>query len=270
MKIQFGSDLHREFLRNSIEGVRGYPRLSPEAQMRADNFGTGAHFYFDYAGDDIDVLVLAGDIEYMRRFEDYDVIFNEALTLARHVLFVPGNHDFWRSRLCKVHELQMRYASNPNIHILYNEIAEIDGVNFYGGTQWSRLDPAWDFLYQRQLNDFKKIKLFRPDDMRREHKKFCNGLLNKSRERDIDVVVSHFLPCTKSIHAKYKHDTFMNGYYCTDMLPYMYNVKLWIHGHTHEQLDYTVYDTRVVCNPHGYLGFEPAVNLFDRSRVVEI
>jgi hypothetical protein len=30
-------------------------------------------------------------------------------------------------------------------------------------------------------------------------------------------------------------------------------VALWVHGHTHESLDYTVNGTRVFCNPRGYL-----------------
>lgn len=45
--------------------------------------------------------------------------------------------------------------------------------------------------------------------------------------------------------------------------------KLWIHGHTHESVDYRVGRTRVVCNPHGYAGH--AVNArFDPRFTVEV
>jgi hypothetical protein len=34
------------------------------------------------------------------------------------------------------------------------------------------------------------------------------------------------------------------------------SVSLWIHGHTHESVDYFVNSTRVVCNPRGYAPME--------------
>ena len=30
------------------------------------------------------------------------------------------------------------------------------------------------------------------------------------------------------------------------------NIKLWIHGHVHNNFDYMIGDTRVICNPRGY------------------
>ena len=30
------------------------------------------------------------------------------------------------------------------------------------------------------------------------------------------------------------------------------NIKLWVHGHTHDEFDYKIGITRVVCNPRGY------------------
>ena len=30
------------------------------------------------------------------------------------------------------------------------------------------------------------------------------------------------------------------------------NMKLWIHGHVHNNFDYMIGDTRVICNPRGY------------------
>jgi len=49
-------------------------------------------------------------------------------------------------------------------------------------------------------------------------------------------------------------------------------VDLWLHGHTHNNFDYNVNGTRVVCNPMGYPhpfgGWEN--NHFDPGRMVEI
>ena len=32
--------------------------------------------------------------------------------------------------------------------------------------------------------------------------------------------------------------------------------RLWVHGHTHDSLDYQLGKTRVLCNPFGYAGVE--------------
>jgi hypothetical protein len=33
-------------------------------------------------------------------------------------------------------------------------------------------------------------------------------------------------------------------------------IKLWTHGHTHHKFDYMIGETRIVCNPRGYEGYE--------------
>jgi hypothetical protein len=46
-------------------------------------------------------------------------------------------------------------------------------------------------------------------------------------------------------------------------------VSVWIHGHTHDSLDYMQSGTRVVCNPRGYVPME--INpRFDPELVVEV
>jgi hypothetical protein len=39
-------------------------------------------------------------------------------------------------------------------------------------------------------------------------------------------------------------------------------IKLWTHGHTHELFDYMIGDTRVVCNPRGYINYEELADTF--------
>ena len=57
----------------------------------------------------------------------------------------------------------------------------------------------------------------------------------------------------------------MNGGYSSDMDEFMAErpqIKLWTHGHTHHQFDYVVGETRVVCNPRGYINYEPQASDF--------
>ena len=46
-------------------------------------------------------------------------------------------------------------------------------------------------------------------------------------------------------------------------------IKLWTHGHTHEDFDYRIGSTRVVCNPRGYDGYEDRADNFE-LKFVEI
>ena len=39
-------------------------------------------------------------------------------------------------------------------------------------------------------------------------------------------------------------------------------IKYWIHGHTHDACDYMIGDTRVLCNPRGYIGHERDASFF--------
>ena len=62
-----------------------------------------------------------------------------------------------------------------------------------------------------------------------------------------------------SVKPRYEHDYHMNGAYRSNLEDFIVarpQIKLWIHGHTHHEFDYMVGDTRVVCNPRGYVGYE--------------
>ena len=51
----------------------------------------------------------------------------------------------------------------------------------------------------------------------------------------------------------------MNGAYHSDLTEFIMDrpeIKLWVHGHMHDDFDYMIGDTRVVCNPRGYIGYE--------------
>jgi len=68
-------------------------------------------------------------------------------------------------------------------------------------------------------------------------------------------VVGHHSPSFQSVHDMYKHETLMNGGYHSDLSEFIMDhpqIKLWTHGHTHHPFDYTIGETRVVCNPRGY------------------
>ena len=80
------------------------------------------------------------------------------------------------------------------------------------------------------------------------------------------VVVGHHSPSKASTHPRYKEDVMMNGAYSSDLSEFILDrpqIKLWVHGHTHDPFDYMIGSTRIVCNPRGYIGLEKRANLFE-------
>lgn len=84
------------------------------------------------------------------------------------------------------------------------------------------------------------------------------------------VVVTHHCPHPGSVPERFRGSV-LTPAFCSDLssIIEMYHPALWIHGHTHDALDYVVNwsdgsgGTRVVCNPRGYphesgTGFDPA------------
>lgn len=80
------------------------------------------------------------------------------------------------------------------------------------------------------------------------------------------VVVGHHAPSRKSTHPRYQHDTIMNGGYSSNLDFFLEDhpqIKLWTHGHTHEAFDYVIGQTRIACNPRGYIGYEERADQFE-------
>lgn len=104
--------------------------------------------------------------------------------------------------------------------------------------------------------------LFSPEDAVEEHRKFLkyieHVLSNKSSDKKY-VVCSHHAPSNKSIHPRYASDSLMNGGYRSNLDFFIEDrpeIKLWTHGHVHSSFDYMIGQTRVICNPRGYVGHE--------------
>lgn len=250
MKIQIASDLHLEF---------GHDVHIPNA---------GA-----------DVLVLAGDICIAKAFKNkerninnvaYYRFFDEVCANFKNVIYIMGNHEHYKGTFNKTGDiLREALAEYKNLYFLDNESVTIDGIKFVGSSLWTNVDinnPLTINKLQFAMNDFNLIKYcdakgnyrkFRPEDVYREHQLsriYLEDILTGASEKNIPcVVITHHAPSWQSIHEKYANDTELNTLYASDLEHMMTdNVKLWIHGHTHNAFDYNINGTRVVCNPIGY------------------
>jgi len=107
---------------------------------------------------------------------------------------------------------------------------------------------------------------FTPQHALEDHKQFLQFLkiLMSNTQLPI-VVVGHHAPSKLSTHPKYAGQTLMNGGYSSDLSEFIMDhpqIKLWTHGHTHESFDYTIGETRIVCNPRGYKDYESRADDF--------
>jgi Icc-related predicted phosphoesterase len=144
----------------------------------------------------------------------------------------------------------------------------ISGENFefIGCTLWFPNLPG-NLELSRGWNDFKSIQNFR-DYVYKENaisQEFLKQNINEN-----SIVVTHYLPSEKSVHAKYKGDDY-NVFFVCDMedLIKEKNPKLHIFGHTHEKMDYIINKTRLVSNAKGYPN-ENTAEPFDYFKIVEI
>jgi Icc-related predicted phosphoesterase len=117
-----------------------------------------------------------------------------------------------------------------------------------------------------------EVSTFSPEDAVVDHKKMVD-YIQTVIEGKFDqkfVVVGHHAPSRLSTHPRYKHDTLMNGAYSSSLDEFIIDhpqIKLWTHGHTHEDFDYMLGSTRVVCNPRGYIKYEDRADKFELKTV---
>ena len=277
MKIALASDVHLEF-----------------GDLDFDN-DSGA-----------DVLILGGDIcvatdmaqrdpyntmgEQYRsnRFHDF---FQRCCARFPHVIFIVGNHEHYHGDFAKtVPHFKDVLGYLPNLHILEKETFVLDDVTFIGGTLWTDMNRrSIRTLHEisRMMNDFRCVDNgAKSSDQRGWNPRFTtvdaaddhDAMLEYIRqmiEGKFDqkfVVVGHHAPSRLSTHPKYAHEAIMNGGYSSELDDFILDhpqIKLWTHGHTHEDFDYQIGSTRILCNPRGYVNYEERADTW-RLKTVEV
>jgi predicted phosphodiesterase len=230
---------------------------------------------------DADIVVLAGDIHVgidglrwaRRAFPDTEIVY------------VLGNHEYYEHEMSELLARMRRLGRELNIHVLECDEVILGNTRVLGATLWTGFtylgtaptDVADAMAYaQRAMVDYRVIRThaslrLRPENVRDMHHEHRTWLTRKLAEPFAGgtVVVTHHLPHERSVHAKYAGDI-LNCAFATH-LPTLVRapVNLWIHGHTHESMDYVTEGTRVVCNPRGYLPSDPNKS-FNPSLVVDV
>jgi len=284
MKIAICSDLHLEFGTISLENTENADVLilSGDICVAKDLMNK----------DNNDILDRFG------RSEAWHTFFQECSDRFPHVLYVMGNHEHYHGDfLNTIGDLRSRLNYLRNLHILDKEQIAIRDTIFIGGTLWTDMnnqDPITLLHMKGMMNDFRCVKngnrvtifkdedgkfhkresRFTPEDTVEDHKEMLAyiRMMVEGKWDQKFVVVGHHAPSKMSTHPRYQKEEIMNGGYSSDLSEFIMDhpqIKLWTHGHTHEEFDYMIGSTRIVCNPRGYDGHENRADEF-KLKFVEI
>jgi len=237
----------------------------------------------DLPRNDADAVILAGDIARPRQALAW------ASGIAKPVLYVPGNHEFYGGSIAGTAAELKRLCAGTHIRVLDDDAVVIDGVRFLGSTLWT------DFMLfgageertaaMRQavglMRDFSRIRasdtaqaLFTPADSAALFKVHAAWLERNLAQAHAGptVVITHHAPSRMSIHPRFAN-SLLNACFVSaaEHLVDANRACLWVHGHTHDSFDYFLNGTRVVCNPRGYANDGVNENpQFDPDFLVEI
>ena len=226
------------------------------------------------------------------RSESWHDFFEYACKQFPHVIYVAGNHEHYHGDYAKtIGGLKQKLDHNSNLYILDKEMIAIHDVIFLGGTLWTDMnkeDPITLLHMKGMMNDFrcvqnsnrvtifkdedgkfhKRESRFSPEDAVEDHKKMLAyiRLMIEGKWDQKFVVVGHHAPSKLSTHPRYKQEVIMNGGYSSALDEFIMDhpqIKAWTHGHTHEDFDYMIGSTRIICNPRGYANYENRASRFE-------
>jgi DNA repair exonuclease SbcCD nuclease subunit len=259
MLFRIMSDIHNEFCREQ----------------------TGADYLIPELPDDKEsILILAGDIGLLNREQTWLGILLRCAAQFRSVFLVEGNHEWYHGNIEK-HSYRNAIAAQcvENTHtdqlVLEKEKIVILGItlwtDFFGG------NPIAMFDVSQGLNDYRLIKVgadyhrLRPEYLlalhHKQKKQLFEGVDKFAELGYTVVVVTHHHPSLQGIALGYRNDA-LNAAYVSDLENEVQSHKIayWICGHCHTAMEYSIGDTRVICNPKGYPhefgnGFNPLKTL---------
>lgn len=232
--------------------------------------------YEQYEFEKDSILVIAGDLaEDKNRIADF---FDAACTNVREAIYVMGNHEYYYKELSafvpisiKKQLLDRTYGLADNVRVCDAGTYEIDDVVFICATLWTDFYDGNEFSLRKAkqyMSDYQTIrngpKLLQPIDIYHLHKLHLEYIQSKLKEHQDKkcVVVTHHGPSFKSMDERYDGRD-GNEFFYSD-LDYLFydhdNIACWIHGHTHASMNYTINNTRIVCNPRGYSRYKDPMN----------
>lgn len=233
--------------------------------------------------DSATTLVIAGDLGSLKNPAPAKAALDILCLRFFKVVWVMGNHDYYGGNLdTTVIDWHRMVGHHDNLVLDNFEKLPFD---FLGGKDPNRslwLATMWtDFnrgsavdrmMFSQGMNDAIYINglngrtCVSPKEIMEVHGFMRDALLKNAKPRD--VIVSHHLPSLSLVHPRYKNSP-LNHSFAADLDSVIEILKpsYWICGHTHTPIDTQMGDTKILCNPVGYVGENPE---YDPFKVIEI
>jgi Icc-related predicted phosphoesterase len=237
-----------------------------------------------------DVVVLAGDID-----DGLGGIRWARETFPdKPIVLVAGNHEFYDRHWFRQVDDMRDVANKFDVDFLEADEIDILGVRFLGCSLWTDFElfgtdkkEVAMSVAKAQMIDYECIKVPHYAEFHWAHSKnltpeltvlrhqgsvdWLTQELEKGNDPKKTVVVTHHAPHPNSVPMRFQKDM-LSAAYSSDLSRLMGKSGLWIHGHMHHSVDYSVNGTRIVANPRGCLhkngGFENSD--FNPALIVEV
>lgn len=212
---------------------------------------------------DVDIAIVPGDIA---SFYDFERTLTDICLEYPNVVYVTGNHEYYHSMAFnQVSDILLNLEQKmDNLTWLNNSRVKVEGLYFIGATLWFQRSVAAQ-INKRYLNDFKYVPNCDPFVF--EEYDYTKAYFENVMQEG-DIVVTHHAPSYNSVVKRFVGQA-TNCFFANrlDTLIFNKKPKLWLHGHMHDNSDYVLGNTRVICNPFGYPGENP---MFKDDLVVEV
>lgn len=232
-------------------------------------------------GEAVDVVVVPGDV--CEGARNSFVALRRIVPADIPIVFVMGNHEFYRRFVVEELEEARRAAPDYNVILLENDSAVVGAVNGVGGVRFIGATGWVDFRLfgdhrmaaamaaaRGGMNDHRRIgwrkrpwERFRPQEAATLHARsraYIAAEIANPHDGPV-VVITHHAPSLRSVPTQWKSDL-LTAAYASSIADDLVSVSpgdvgpsridCWFHGHVHAPSDYMIGATRIVCNPHGY------------------
>jgi len=265
VKIQILSDLHNEFLRS--------------------NQSTPSHHWRGVIPIiDADIVVLAGDIDTGKHGAQWAI--KESVRLSKPIVYVLGNHEFYRNEYNALRNEISQLCNGTDVHYLDCDVFIHEDIRVIGATLWTDYEinphvqkeqamaiveknPADHRLIEYQTSEIKRR--FMPMDALSIHNKELRWIEEQLLKpfKGKTMIVTHHGPHPVCQHPGFPMSEITTAFHSDlSKLIDMYDIDVWVYGHTHSNIDEHVLNTRIVSNQAGYPGEN--VKDFDDSFVLTL
>lgn len=243
VKVRYMSDLHREFVKYKPHFVES---VGEDLVVLAGDIGTGL-----------------GGIEWASR-----------AFAGRSVIYVLGNHEYYRNDWKTLVDSARRHAAGSNVHVLENQAVTIHGLRILGCSLWTDFALLGGGLMgladamrecQTVMTDYHLIRngpglRLSPGDTLTRHDESRAWLAAEiAAAREKVLVVTHHSPTPNNRHPGFPLDRVTTAFN-SDLHALMdgRRIHAWICGHTHYsvivQAGHDEHPVTVYSNQCGYPG----------------